>query len=265
VSQGSVLYFVDLRPVVVAQGDVPAFRQIKQGTVGPDVAQLQMMLTVRGLFTGSVDGDAGAGTASAIKAWQKSLGVSQTGVIEPGDVIFVPALPTRVALDDKFVSRGASLTGGEEVLQGLPSSPVFSVPVTEAQAASIPTGTRVEITSPDGDTWVAVAGAQTPDPDTGAITITLDAADGGPICSDQCGQVPVTGQALLSSKIVTVPTMSGLVVPSAALVTGADGRVAVITKQGSRVAVDVLGSARGMSVIEGVDEGVQVRLPAVEN
>ncbi|MBD3941328.1 peptidoglycan-binding protein [Microbacterium sp. NEAU-LLC] len=262
VSQGSTLYAVDLRPVVVAMGETPAFRDIGQGVEGPDVAQLQAMLTSLGLFRGAVDGKAGAGTVAATKAWQKSLGLPQSGVVGVGDVIFVPVLPTRVALDDEIVTRGATLSGGEDLVAGLPASPVFTVPVTEGQAGMMPTGTRVEITSPDGDVWVAVAGEQTPDPETGTITVALTGVDGGVICGEQCGQVPVTGQALLSSRIVTVPTVTGLVVPSAALVTGADGQTAVVTEDGDRIPVSVVASARGMSVVEGVEQGARVRVPA---
>jgi len=41
VGQGSALYAVDLRPVVIGRGEVPAFRAISEGVAGPDVAQLQ--------------------------------------------------------------------------------------------------------------------------------------------------------------------------------------------------------------------------------
>lgn len=79
VTQGSVLYTVDLRPVVIAQGDVPAFRGIGDGSVGADVLQVQQMLTDLGFYRGEVGGEAGPVTAAAIKAWQKSVGVDQTG------------------------------------------------------------------------------------------------------------------------------------------------------------------------------------------
>lgn len=264
VSHGSTLYTVDLRPVVVAQGEVPAFRAIGQGTQGPDVAQVQSMLAARGLYSGPTDGKAGAGTVAAIKAWQKAAGMPQSGVVEAGDVIFVPTLPTRVALDDDVVVRGASLAGGEHVLRGLPAAPDFEVPVTEAQAAMMPTGTRVEITSPEGVLWIAFAGGRMPDPESGTIKVTLEGEDGGVICGEECAQIPVTGEALLTSKIVTVPTVTGLVVPSAALVTGADGKVAVIGDDGEWTPVTVVASARGMSVIEGVAQGTRVRVPAAD-
>lgn len=84
VAQGSVLYTVDLRPVVIAQGNVPAFRDIGDRSVGADVRQVQQMLTDLGFYRGEIGGEAGAMTVAAIKAWQKSLGVDQTGVVGAG-------------------------------------------------------------------------------------------------------------------------------------------------------------------------------------
>lgn len=264
VSQASVLYTVNLRPVVVAQGEVPAFRAIELDAQGADVAQLQAMLQSLGLYAGAVDGEAGSGTVQAIMAWQKNLGVAQTGVVALGDVIFVPTLPTRVSLDPEVIARGASLSGGEEVVLGLPPAPEFALPVTEAQAGMIPTGTQVQITAPDGSVWEAVSTDQVADVETQTIIVGLAAPDGGVVCGESCGLVPVTGEARLSSVIVTVPTVEGLVVPSAALVTDASGEVAVIDEAGARMAVAVVTSARGMSVVEGVEEGTRVRVPAVE-
>jgi hypothetical protein len=63
---GDVLYSVDLRPVVVAQGSIPAFRDLALNVQGPDVAQLQSFLAGLGHFTGEVDGVFRAGTRSAV-------------------------------------------------------------------------------------------------------------------------------------------------------------------------------------------------------
>lgn len=264
ISQGSVLYFVDQHPVVVAQGDVPAYRAIGAGAQGADVAQAQTMLAAIGYYTGVADGKAGAGTIVAIKAWQKANGIPQTGVVEVGDVIFVPNVPTRVALDPEVIARGLLVSGGEQVVRGLPAAPLFRVPVTDSQAAMMPTGVRVEITSPDGDAWEGVVAGQSRDEQTATVTVALEGVDGGVICGDACGQVPVTGEARLSSRIVTIEAVSGLVVPSAALVTGADGQVAVVGADGVRVPVTVVSSARGMSVIEGATEGLRVRVPGTK-
>ncbi|MGF3054548.1 hypothetical protein ACQUSY_11410 [Microbacterium sp. YY-03] len=50
VSQGAVLYLVDERPVVIAQGAVPMYRSIGEKSVGADVAQLQQMLADLGHY-----------------------------------------------------------------------------------------------------------------------------------------------------------------------------------------------------------------------
>ncbi len=261
VSQGAVLYFVDERPVVIAQGAVPMYRSIGEKSVGADVAQLQQMLADLGHYNGVADGDAGWGTVAAVKEWQKSLGLEATGSVDAGDIIFVPSLPTRISLDAETIVRGATLVGGESIVQGLPASPSFTIPVTDGQAAMMPTGTRVEVTSPSGTLWEAFVTDQLSSTETQTITVNLTGTDATPICLDACAEIPVVGEARLASRIVTVEPVSGLVIPSAALVTSADGKVGVIDKAGTLHPVSVLAAARGMSVVEGVDVGTSVRLP----
>lgn len=265
VKQGDTLYSVGLRPVVVAQGDVPMFRSISAGVSGDDVTQLQTMLAALGHYGGAIDGKAENATKVAIIRWQKSLGIDPTGVVLPGDVVFVPSLPTRVAVDPEVIHRGATLVGGEDALLGLPVSPRFWVPVTEAQAGMMPNGTAVEVSSPSGGTWLGVTGEQTRDPENGSIAVAVDGVEGAVVCTDACGEIPVSGQTTLPSKIVTVAQVSGLVVPSAALITLADGTTAVIDEKDERVSVEIVASAKGMSVITGVQEGARVRVPASDD
>lgn len=260
VSAGAILYTVNLRPVTIAEGPVPAFRVLSVGSDGADVAQLQSMLTELSFYDGAVDGGFGEATRSAVEAWQESMGVEEDGVVQAGDIVFVPSLPTRVALDSDKVVRGALVGGGEAVLQGLPQSPAFTIAVTDAQAALMPTGTRVEITGPEGDPWVAFVVDQTAT-DQDGITIHLAGPDNAVICADRCDTIPVTGQALLTSRIVTVEPVSGLTVPSAALLTKADGTIAVIDKKDIEHAVTLITGARGMSIIEGVQPDLMVRVP----
>ncbi|MCY7288253.1 MAG: peptidoglycan-binding protein [Cryobacterium sp.] len=260
VSAGAVLYSVNLRPVTIAAGAIPAFRALDERSEGADVAQLQSMLTALSFYDGAVDGEFGTGTRSAVKLWQESLGVEEDGVVQAGDIIFVPALPTRIALDSDKVVRGGVLGGGEAVVHGLPQSPAFTVAVTDAQSALMPTGTRVEITGPEGDPWVGFVVDQSAN-DQDGITIELAGTDNALICADRCDTIPVTGQVLLSSRIVTVEPVTGLTVPSAALLTKADGTIAVIDENYIEHAVTIITSARGMSVIEGVQSDLMVRVP----
>lgn len=262
VSQGSVLFHVDERPVVIAQGEIPPYRDIDQGATGLDVSQVQQMLADLGFYRGEVGDEAGPETVAAIQAWQEDLGVGPTGVVAAGDVVFVPELPTRVTLDTDAVSRGTMLTGGENVVSSLAQAPTFAVPVTASQATLMPAGTTVQITSPEQDVWQAMVTDQVTDPADGSIRARLVGAESESVCGDECGQVPATGEVLLASQVIVAPSVSGLVVPSAAVVTSADGQTAVIDEAGERVDVVLVASAQGMSVIEGVEEGTRVRVPA---
>jgi len=262
VGAGSVLYTVNLRPVVIAEGAIPSFQPLSQGSTGPDVAQLQTLLASLGFYEYDVDGKFDWVTQQAVEAWQESLGIDDDGAVQAGDIIYVPSLPTRVSLDTEKVKRGASLSGGEEVVRGLPASPIFTVPVTETQAAVMPVGTRVEIAGPDGQQWEGYVTGQGPSEKGDGITISLDGADGADICGQECGSIPVSDEALLRSRIVTVETVTGLTIPSAALLSRSDGSLVVIDKEGAEHPVTVVTSAKGMSVITGVTAGLSVRVPA---
>lgn len=50
---------------------------------------------------------------------------------------------------------------------------------------------------------------QTVDVETQTVVIGLTGPGGGTVCGEACGLVPVTGEARLSSVIVTVPTVEG--------------------------------------------------------
>jgi len=259
---GSVLYTIDLRPVVVAEGAVPMFREIGSGVEGVDVRQLQQMLSDLGFYRAAVDGKAEAETTAAISRWQKSLGVDATGSVGVGDVVFVQSLPMRVTLDPEIINRGANLAGGEDGVLGLSNSPNFWIPATEAQAEMLAPGTSVQVNSPAGEEWSGVAGEQVRDPEDGLITVTVSSADGGSLCGGSCDQIGTSGQTTLTSRIITVSAVEGPVVPSSALITTADGQTAVIDDSGRRVPVEIVASAKGMSVVSGVSAGVRVQVPA---
>lgn len=256
---GSVLYSVNLRPVVVAAGPTPAFRTMSRGTDGADVQQLQQLLAELGFYDGARDGGFGSRTEAAVREWQEELGIEQDGVVRTGDLIFVPMLPGRVTLDSEMIFRGASLAGGEEVLSGLASEPTFSIPVTSAQAASMPVGTPVQIESDQAE-WSAIVAGHLNEVDQ--VLIFLEGIDGAPICGSECGSIPIVGKTLLHSEILTQAPVSGVIVPTAGLLSGPSGDVQVIDRSGRRHEVEVIASARGMSVIEGAVVGMSVRIPA---
>ncbi|UOE43175.1 peptidoglycan-binding domain-containing protein [Agromyces larvae] len=261
VAAGQALYEVGLRPIVVAQGETPAFRDLTVGAEGADVLQVQEFLAALGFYDGAQDGEFGTATAAAVMEWQDSLDVEDDGVVRAADIVFVPNLPARVSLNGEKVFRGATLVGGETVVSVLSGEPSFKVPVTAQQAAKIPPGTEVEITVQEA-VWHAVAAGQEPSDAVDQVQITLTATDGGAICGTECALVPVEGESILPSRVITQPTVPGLVVPSAALRSSPNGTVSVIGVDGAEYPVTVVASARGMSVIEGVEAGTKVRIPA---
>lgn len=76
VTPGQVLAEIDGRPIFVLRGVLPAYRDLRFGDTGPDVAQLQASL--RGLGYGDLDpsGRFGSGTAAALHAFYAAIGYS---------------------------------------------------------------------------------------------------------------------------------------------------------------------------------------------
>lgn len=260
--QGTVLYSVDLRPVVAAQGDVPMFRDLTIGARGKDVEQLQRMLASLGFYRGHADGEFETLTHRAVEKWQRSRSADPDGTVRRGDVIFVPALPARVSLDHSKVGRGMQLVGGEMVLSGVSMNSSFVLPVTDTQASIIPARSSVVIDSPSGGTWQALVGDRdSSDPDQAKLLLV--STDDEPICGGECSQLSLD-RVVLGSRVVTVTPVRALVVPTGALVSRPDGSVEVIDSSGRSHPVHVEASARGMSAITGVPRGMRVRISGGE-
>ncbi|WP_406125413.1 peptidoglycan-binding protein [Streptomyces sp. NBC_00989] len=74
VKEGDVLMAVNGRPVLALSGTVPMYRALGPGASGDDVKQLQKALHRLGFFSGSISGNYGQGTASAVTSWYTSKG-----------------------------------------------------------------------------------------------------------------------------------------------------------------------------------------------
>lgn len=95
------------------------------------------------------------------------------------------------------------------------------------------------------------------------LAATADEAESHPICGESCAAIPVaSGGVLLRSRVIIVEKVTGLIVPSAALTSTAEGKTIVITEQGKRIPVKVVAGARGRTVIEGIAPGTRLRAPA---
>jgi peptidoglycan hydrolase-like protein with peptidoglycan-binding domain len=95
--RGATVYQVDAKPVPLFLAAIPLYRDIGTGmTDGPDVQAIEENLKALGFSGfGTPNQKFTAATTGAIKKWQKSLGLEQTGAIRMGDVV-VTAAPVRV-------------------------------------------------------------------------------------------------------------------------------------------------------------------------
>jgi peptidoglycan hydrolase-like protein with peptidoglycan-binding domain len=257
VGVGDVLYTVNLRPVVVAAGVVPAFRDLSQNATGADVAQLQRFLAELGFYLGEVDGVFRTSTRLAVRAWQESLGVPIDGVVRRGDVIFIPGLPVRVAFSSELVV-GASLVGGERLVLEVPADPVFRVPLSVEQRSLVPLSAPVRVTYTVG-VWEGRVDRAIETPEMGRLDLILTAPDGGPICGAECAQwVALDSPTDFLVEIVVIPETVGPVVPVAAIGFDAGNQPYVTTAAGERIDVTIVESSQGIAVVDGVEVGTVI-------
>lgn len=262
VDAGDVLFTVNLRPTVLAAGDVPAFRDLQAGARGADARQLEALLVAEGFLDAEPDEEFDEATAAATHAWQESLGLEPDGIVRLGDVLFTSELPVRV-LATEALSVGASLTGGEVVVSRLATAPTMVVPLTSEQRNLVPLSGMVRVHYAEG-TWEAVIAraAEATEQGVDQLNLVLEAADGGAVCGDACAEwIPFTDTTSFEADIVVVPETTGPVVPVAAIVTDPGGNHSVQLLDGTQAPIDVLVSTGGLAVVDGVEPGDVVVLP----
>lgn len=255
VEEGVRLATVNLVPTFAAIGTVPVFRDLGPGARGADVAQLQGFLLRTGHDPGTQDGIFASATTRAVRAWQAAVGSPVTGTVSLGSLVFVPALPARAR---PSVAVGDTVGPGEPLLEVVGAAPGFEIGLTEEQVSLIPPDAVVRLTGPEGE-WRAQVGAV--ERVDGEPVLQLDGGDGAAVCGDGCDAVPLIGASSWAASVVVVPEVTGSLVPVGAIRTDPDGSRFVVTEAGQRIPVEVLGSADGQAVVDGVDPGVRVALP----
>ena len=83
-------------------GDPPDYTQ--KGSSGKNVEKLQQALKIKGYYNSTVDGKYGQNTESAVKAYQKAMGLTQTGKADYATILklFGRVLGTTVSNDPKM-------------------------------------------------------------------------------------------------------------------------------------------------------------------
>jgi peptidoglycan hydrolase-like protein with peptidoglycan-binding domain len=255
-SNGTVIATIDLQPVVVATGSVPMFRTLAAGVDGPDVAQLQRLLAAKGFYKGTIDGRFRKSTKAATRLWQRSIGASQSGVVDPGALVFVESLPARI---DVIPAVGDRVAQGGDLVKVLGSEPDFVASVTADARANLHSGQSISIAAPNGGIWTGTLRTfELQNDGRGGYTATIS----GTLCGADCGLVPVVGETALTGTIELVPTTAGPIVPTSALVIQPSGGSAVTLSDGSLQVVTIVAEANGFAVVMGIEPGAVIRLPS---
>ncbi|MFD5446736.1 peptidoglycan-binding protein [Streptomyces sp. NPDC127100] len=244
-------------------GARPAPREMR----GMDVMQFETNLAALGYTGFTVDETFTAGTADAVRRWQRSLGVEETGTVGVGDVIYSAG---RVRIGRAGVRPGAAV--GENALTYTDTARKVVVDASAADAAWAVRGASVTVRLPTGasvpGTVAAIGGQASPAEGGGGD-------GGGEGGAGQPATVPVTvtlrdQKALgrLESGPVTVEYVGRevkdvLAVPVSALVALAEGGHGLETGDGRFVAVRTGLFADGKVEVSGpaVREGMKVRIP----
>jgi peptidoglycan hydrolase-like protein with peptidoglycan-binding domain len=231
IHQGQVLYRADGQPVLLLYGSTPAYRTLAEGetasdVTGTDVAQLNRDLVALG-YASSDDLDPSSdefswATKAAIKALQEHLGVTQTGRLDLGQVIFLPT-PARIT------SLAGTLGGpaGGTILKASSTTRQVSVDLDAVLQSQIKTGQPVTITMPNGRTTagrVSAVGKVATAPAQGsntAPTVEVDITPTDPAATGTLDQAPVQVQ------VISATARHALVVPVNALLALAGGGYAV--------------------------------------
>lgn len=248
VSAGDQVYEVDERPVTVARGTVPMYRDIALGAEGEDVRQTQQLLIDQGYLGGVVDGVAGQRFVAAVRAWQRSLGIDDTGIVGIGDIVFISQLPVDVALDPEH-SVGAILVGGEPLLTPVAHETTTSVVVPETESAQVAPGAAVIVVVGEHKFEGVIADRETTE--SGNVRIRMTSPDGSTLCDLECAAGLEELSTAVLATVIRVPQTSGLTVPVTALWTSEAGEVSVRPVEGDPIGVAIIASAKGIAVVEG--------------
>ncbi|MFE3766610.1 peptidoglycan-binding protein [Streptomyces sp. NPDC059104] len=274
IKAGGRLYEVDGRPVTFMTGKRPLWRTLEPGVPdGPDVRQLKANLRRLGHAAGlalAEDDTFTEGTATAVKRWQKALGVQQTGAVALGSVVMLPRDAVQV---QKL---------GTQLGSAVATATVMTVSGTDLVAVVQPSDSQVSRFKPDGKVVVKLAEGGTVDgrirslvrggaPDGGPGAGGGEGGGGGPqkttvtIVLDGQDRVRQAGPSPVTVNVVGDTAADALIVPVTALLalSGGGYGVKVVEGSGSRlvpVRLGLVADARAQ-ITGDVKSGDQVVVP----
>jgi peptidoglycan hydrolase-like protein with peptidoglycan-binding domain len=263
-TRGKTLYKVDNRPVVLMYGSVPAYRELANGIKGSDVRELEENLKALGYTGFTVDTKFTADTVTAVKKWQKDLGLEKTGRVELGRVVFAPSA---LRVFEVKAGLGQAAQPGGELFTYTGTARLVTVELSVSDQRLARKGNKVKVTLPDGKSVNGVVQS------VSTVIESSSEPDGSPstkIKAIVSLDDPKATNGLDAASVNVVFTAAEhkdvLTVPVAALVALAEGGYGVEVIDGSashylRVETGLFSSGRVEVSGDGVTEGLTVGMP----
>ncbi|WP_399926453.1 peptidoglycan-binding protein [Streptomyces kanamyceticus] len=213
------LYEVNGAPVRLMYGTEPMYRTLKPGAEGNDVRQLEENLVALGYGAGlAVDDTYTAGTAEAVKRWQKAHDRKQTGRVGPEQISFQPSA---VRVKSAGSDVGDQVAPGRPVLSTTGSERVVRVRLDVAEGKLVKKGAKVTVTLPDGTSVggeVAAVGktakpGDDPSDKTPKIPVTVTFDDPGKVGGFDQSPVTVDLTGERRENVLSVPVNALLALP----------------------------------------------------
>jgi multidrug efflux system membrane fusion protein len=148
VERGQTLYRVDDTPVVLLYGALPAYRTLAVNVEGADVKQFEQNLRALGYTGFTVDDEYSATTATAVRKWQKTLGLPQTGTVDLGRVVFAAGA---VRVDSHESVVGDAVGPGTAVMAGTGTTRVIVVELDMSDRRLARQDAGVSVKLPNGE------------------------------------------------------------------------------------------------------------------
>ena len=256
VMRGEPLLKVDELPIVALYGAVPMYRALGNGMVGADVRQLQENLVELGYAEIAIDGIYAQSTTAAVLAWQADLGLVQTGMVEPGQVVFTPG-PVRIA---EHVAGVGDLLGSDRahILNYTDTTRIVTVALNVVDQALAIKGGAVTVTLPDERTVAGVIAKVGTVVTEEEFEVTVAIADQAALGTLQAAPVDVDFVNATRADVLTVPVAALL-----ALAEGGYG-VEIVEDNTTRIVAVKTGMfADGRVEVSGeaIAEGMMVGVP----
>jgi peptidoglycan hydrolase-like protein with peptidoglycan-binding domain len=268
-TRGQSLYEINGQPVVLLYGSVLPTRAFIAGmSAGSDVGELNANLAALGYGQGLTGEGFSAATGAAIRAFQSARGLTVTGELLLGSVVFEPGA---VRVTSVTPAVGATVVPGP-VLGISSTARQVKLALDAAQQANVKKGDQVTITLPDNQTTpgrityvssVATSPSSKAGEEESAPTIEVDATPTDPAATGRLDQAPV------NVSITTESVENAIVVPVDALLALAGGGYAVEIAEGrvhhlTAVTLGLFDDADGLVQVNGrgLSTGQRVVVPA---